>query len=472
MKPPHEKLPPPQQTTCTVCSDRSSCDSPRFKVHRRATSLTFWSWFRQTARLWGFLGFIIFILFTFRSVILPFLLALLVAYVLSPLIKWLNQLQVKGQTLPRFFWVLLIFSALIGMMALFFTYFVPRLSGDFKRIVQEVPALRKKARESYIPAVAEWLQKNFGEEPQKLPSGTKPSTADRSLPSIRLKRLPNGEFEVKLQDLQFEAVQTERGRWIVQVPKPDRQAEPSDRIDDSVNQYVKDFATRSVSWINKGVGWGQKALVGILSTITTFILVLMISAFLLVDTDRILKWFRNLVPKRYYEDFDNVLELIDKGLSGAIRGQFFICMINGVLTWIGLILFGVKYSLLLGLLAGVMSLIPIFGSILSSIPIVLVALASGENGISIIKGLIILMWIIGIHLLEANLLNPKIMGSAAKIHPVVVIFAVVAGERTYGAIGALLGVPLVSAVQAIFVYVRGKVHAAGDDEPENGQPEK
>jgi predicted PurR-regulated permease PerM len=157
------------------------------------------------------------------------------------------------------------------------------------------------------------------------------------------------------------------------------------------------------------------------------------------------------------------IRLIDKGLSGAIRGQLLICVINGILTWIGLVLVGVKYPLILAILAGVMSLIPIFGSILSSVPIVLVALVSSPSGIDLLKGLMTLGWIIGIHLLEANLLNPKIIGSAARIHPLVVIFAVVAGEKSYGPIGALLAVPLVSAVQAVFIYLRQKVRGETGD---------
>ena len=91
-----------------------------------------------------------------------------------------------------------------------------------------------------------------------------------------------------------------------------------------------------------------------------------------------------------------------------------------------------------------MSLIPIFGSILSSVPIVIVALVSGEQGVDIFRGVAMLLWIVGIHFIEANLLNPKIIGTAAKIHPVLVIFALFLGEHSYGLVGALLAVPILS----------------------------
>jgi predicted PurR-regulated permease PerM len=118
------------------------------------------------------------------------------------------------------------------------------------------------------------------------------------------------------------------------------------------------------------------------------------------------------------------------------------------------LLFHVKYALLLGMLAGTFSFIPVFGSILSSIPIVAVALTSGPTGFSLSTGLGMLGWIVGIHFLEANLLNPKIIGTAAKMHPVVVVFALMVGEETGGLIGALLAVPIASIVQAIFLYFR------------------
>ena len=272
------------------------------------------------------------------------------------------------------------------------------------------------------------------------------------------RNLAPGEIELEARDLNVEVVHQSEGKWIIRTPQAQKPGIGGEqRFTDAINRYINEFVQSSEKRLKQIVQLGQAFLIGILNAITTFILVLMISAFLLLDTERILSALRSLVPEAFYQDFDNVLLLIDKGLSGAIRGQLLICFINGVLTWIGLNIIGVKYPLLLAMLAGVMSLIPIFGSIISSIPIVVVALVSSAYGLDLFKGIVTLAWIIGIHLLEANLLNPKIIGSAARIHPVIVIFAVVAGEKTYGPMGALLGVPLVSAGQAIFIYLRKRV---------------
>lgn len=440
-----------------------SAEYPRLD-RRRAAGSTFWGWLRQTARLWGFLAFVILILIIFRAVTLPFVLAVLVSYVLAPVLRFLCRLDLRGRRLPRFVWVILVYVVVLGLMTLFATSFVPRISGDFKRIVKETPTFWNKVRQRYIPAVGSWVEANFGSELQ--PARPVEKQPQPPPPRVTLHQGQDGQLELELTHLELELVEADKGRWVLRVPTTTPKRPSSGRLTDSINSYLNHFVARSETQLQQVLGLGQKALLLLLSTITTFILVLMISAFLLLDTERILRWFRNLVPPRYFADFDNVICLIDKGLSGAIRGQLVICMINAALTWVGLAVIGVKYSLLLALLAGVMSLIPIFGSILSSLPIMVVALASGERGVEILKAVLILGWIIGVHLLEANLLNPKIMGTAAKIHPVVVIFAVVAGERTYGAMGALLGVPLVSAVQAVFLYlrrrVRGEVSNQGD----------
>jgi predicted PurR-regulated permease PerM len=147
---------------------------------------------------------------------------------------------------------------------------------------------------------------------------------------------------------------------------------------------------------------------------------------------------------------------IDRGLSGVIRGQIIICLLNGVLTYIGMLIFDVKYAIVLAVVATLLSLIPIFGTVLSSIPIVLAALVSADSGVDVMRGVFILGWILGIHFLEANFFNPKILGTAARIHPVLVIFALLAGEHTYGLTGALLAVPVASVIQVLFIFFRDK----------------
>jgi predicted PurR-regulated permease PerM len=175
-------------------------------------------------------------------------------------------------------------------------------------------------------------------------------------------------------------------------------------------------------------------------------------------------FFRGLVPAESRKSYDELLRRMDRGLSGVVRGQLMICIVNGVLTYIGLVLLKIKFSLLLAVVAGMLSVIPIFGTILSTVPIVLFGLTSGLT-----SGLLALGWIMLIHFLEANILNPKIIGTSAHIHPVIVIFALLAGESAFGLMGALLAVPTASILLTLFQFFLIPEEAEPEQEVVNGQ---
>lgn len=191
------------------------------------------------------------------------------------------------------------------------------------------------------------------------------------------------------------------------------------------------------------------------------LLIMMLTAFIVTDRKRISAFFASLPPDHLKPEYASLMRYVDRGLGGVIRGQLVICAVNGLLTYGGLLLLGVRGAALLSLVAGVLSLIPIFGTIVSSIPIVLVAATSG-----IWTGLLALGWIGFIHLLEANLLNPLIMGSHAHMHPVIIVFALLAGEHSFGVWGALLAVPTMSIIQSCFLFYRHEIEGVPEEEPE------
>jgi len=198
---------------------------------------------------------------------------------------------------------------------------------------------------------------------------------------------------------------------------------------------------------------------GTIGFVFQLFVVLMLTAFLLIDTDRIKQFFFSIVPLEDRDQYDELLARIDHGLNGVVRGQLMICAINGILTLVGMLIFDVKYAFLLALVAAVFSLVPVFGSILSTIPIVAVAFFYSGFG----TALGVLIWIVVIHLVEANLLNPKIMGDAAKIHPVVIVLALVTDEHFYGLAGALFAVPVASIGLTVFRFLQNKAQELQSD---------
>lgn len=198
--------------------------------------------------------------------------------------------------------------------------------------------------------------------------------------------------------------------------------------------------------------WGRQFIGKLALSIYQFILILMLTAFIVMDRKAIGEFFASLPPASVRSEYNTLIRYVDRGLAGVVRGQLVICAVNGLLTYLGLLVIGVEGAWLLGIVAGILSLIPIFGTILSTVPIVLIAAADGLD-----KGIAALGWILLIHLVEANLLNPLIMGSHARMHPVIIIFALLAGEHAFGIWGALLAVPTASILQSCFLFYRHEI---------------
>ncbi|HVZ87600.1 MAG TPA: AI-2E family transporter [Polyangia bacterium] len=419
------------------------------------------AWLRQFAKLWGFALFCVLVVFIFREVVLPFLFAILVAYILAPLVDRFSRLRVGGKPFPRAAAVIILYVNIIAALSLFIGYFVPKLSGDFARLFREAPELFAKANREWLPRAGAWVDHHFGPEASQ-GEGSEDVITGPVTPSpprgIVLEPLAGGRFHVDLDALSFELRPTGDGRYLLAPQHAEESLPRGGKWERSIKQWLSERVKSTEGESQRALEYGKKFIGAVVTGIGRLFLVLMVAAFILVDLGRIQEFLRSLVPDQYQGDYDRIAAGIDRGLAGVIRGQLLICSINGAFTYVGLWLFHVKYALLLAGIAATMSLVPIFGSIMSSVPIVAIALISSGT-FDLRQGLFVLGWIIGIHLLEANFLNPKIMGDAAKIHPVLVVFALIAGEHSYGLVGALFAVPVASIIQTIFMYYRRRPRA-------------
>jgi putative heme transporter len=350
------------------------------------------------------------ILVAFHSVLLPFASAALIAYLVHPLVMRITRLQVRGQRIPHWVAILLIYALFFVAVYLFFVAMVPQLYRELARISREGIAFANSLTPERIHLLA-----------------------DKAEVWLRANGIP------------------------VAISTPDevRSGVPTTGIALDLEKFLQDTAASLTALMRENLGdivtVSRNIITSVVAGVFMMFFMLMVAAFFSIDAGPIVRYFTSLVPPEYATDSRLLLERIDRSLSGVVRGQVTICLVNGLLTGVGLVLFGVKFAFLLATVATVFSLIPIFGTILSSVPIVLIALADGFQ-----KGLAILLWIIGIHALEAYFLNPKIMGSAARIHPIIVAFSLIAGEKLFGLVGALFAVPVASIVVACFDYARIK----------------
>ncbi|AEF17173.1 MULTISPECIES: AI-2E family transporter [Thermoanaerobacterium] len=175
----------------------------------------------------------------------------------------------------------------------------------------------------------------------------------------------------------------------------------------------------------------------ILSPIITF--------YLLKDKEVLKNGINEFIPQKMRETFLKILKDIDYVLSNYIRSQIYISLIVTFLTSIGLMILRVKYSLLIGILAGIFNVIPYFGPILGSIPAVVMGLMD-----SFYKGVWSFVVFFLVQQIESAIIAPKIMSDNVDLHPITVIIALLVGEQFFGILGMLLSVPVVAVVKVIF----------------------
>ncbi len=184
-----------------------------------------------------------------------------------------------------------------------------------------------------------------------------------------------------------------------------------------------------------------KNLVGTLAEVGGIILdgvlVLVISLYLLIDGPRLRARSLALVPLRHRPKALFLEDHVSRVLGGYLRGQLTLAMIIGVAAGIGTALLGLPYAVVLGVLAGLFELVPMFGPILSVIPAVIIALFMPFPTV-----IWVLLFFLAVQQLENNVLAPRISGHAVGLHPLGAMFALLAGFQLAGLLGGLFAVPL------------------------------
>ena len=128
-----------------------------------------------------------------------------------------------------------------------------------------------------------------------------------------------------------------------------------------------------------------------------------------------------------------------------IGGQVLDAFVVGILTSIAMSIIGVKYSVLLGFMIGLFNLIPYFGAIIAVIIAIIITLFTGGIGQAILMAVVIII----LQQLDANIINPKIIGNSLSISPLLVIFAVTVGGAYFGVLGMFLAVPIFTVIKLL-----------------------
>ena len=191
--------------------------------------------------------------------------------------------------------------------------------------------------------------------------------------------------------------------------------------------------------MNTMLGGTTMFIEGVISGLTFVVIVPFVAFFFLKEGRRLTRCFMALVPNAYFELCLNLMHQANKQIGNYIRGQLLAVLVVSVLSISGLSIIGVYYALPLGLLAGLANVIPYLGPLIGIVCSSIVALATG-GGLAMVAKVIAMFLIV--QLIDNVLIQPTVVAKSVELHPLVILFVVMVGSQLMGIVGMLIAVPL------------------------------
>jgi predicted PurR-regulated permease PerM len=222
---------------------------------------------------------------------------------------------------------------------------------------------------------------------------------------------------------------------------------------------VNNIRTRDVQkYTTRAINFVEGAAIGTVKLLFSLVLVLVVSIYMLLDMERLSAGVnRRFPPPR---GSPPLVVQIEQALVGYVKGQLLLSLIIGVSAGLGLWLLGTlglapgmtKYAVLFGAWVAFTELIPYLGPWLGAVPPILYELV-----VHPISALWVALLFLGIHQIEGHIVVPNVMGSALRLHPLLVIFGLLAGGEIYGLPGVLVALPLLAAGRAIWEFFSNRI---------------
>jgi predicted PurR-regulated permease PerM len=196
------------------------------------------------------------------------------------------------------------------------------------------------------------------------------------------------------------------------------------------------------------------------ATLGWLLFILVISFYLLNDVRNIALSIENLVPAGYQYDARRLVNALGPIWNAFLRGQITLGIVMGLTTWVVMGLLGVRYSVVLGLLAGMLEFVPVIGPFIAGTVAVLVALFQPANYLGLnplTHAIVVLVAAILLQQVENNFLVPRILGGSLGLHPVIILIGAVVAANLAGVMGLLLSAPILATLRLVGGYVYRKL---------------
>lgn len=195
-------------------------------------------------------------------------------------------------------------------------------------------------------------------------------------------------------------------------------------------------------------GQAQSIAGATIATIGSLVLILVLSLYMLMDSERILAKIGRMVPRRYTDELSMFERSVARAFGGFLRAQIILALVQAILVAVIGTLFGMPYLFLVGTLSALAMLIPFFGPPLALIPPIVAAWIYVPQWF-----LVITIIVVAVQTVIINWLQPKLMRDALGMHPILVLVALLVGSQVAGVWGALFGIPVIAVINVFVNYM-------------------
>ena len=230
-------------------------------------------------------------------------------------------------------------------------------------------------------------------------------------------------------------------------------------VHDRIDELIRLLETK----ISAAMGTVMEYLLRTFDFILLIALIPFIVFYFLKDYPALKKMVWYLTPRRWRKKGIAFLQDVDVSLGGYIRGQVFVCVLIGICSAALFWIVGMPYPLLLGVIIGITNIIPYFGPVIGAVPAVAIAASLSLKMVLIVAGIVLLL-----QFLEGNILSPLIVGKSLHMHPVFIMFALLAGGEIAGLPGMIFAVPLLAVFKVFLLHARSHFGKQASPYPDSG----
>lgn len=216
----------------------------------------------------------------------------------------------------------------------------------------------------------------------------------------------------------------------------------------SIEKYLNQFEQHAEQLIQDIVTKVASTVGFIANTVMILVLVPFVLFFMLKDGKNAPKILEKILPKKQQKEANLVLEDMDNALSSYIQGQLTVSLFVGVFAYIGFLIIGLDYSLVLGSVAMVTNVIPFIGPWIGTIPALIVGLFTSP-----LKAMLVVIVVVVVQQIESNFISPLVMGKKLKVHPLTIIFVLLVAGNFGGILGLIFAVPVYALLKVIVSHI-------------------